>query len=589
VYRIIGTKETDHGRFVLVEFSVEAKGRYAYLIGNFNSFNDGSLRMRREGRKWIISTELPEGIWSYAYSIERKYVLDDGERRAYSRKSYDFSKETNVCRALGEGYERPFHCREMAFTAGKGIEIRLRTTNAKDVFLLSDRKRRMERFAFDDPFEYYRIEVPHTREYSFEVDGEKYGRFEHKPDERDSLDWLYDRVFYQLMVDRFTGKGDGHFAGGTLRGLLKRVGHIKDVGANALYLTPIFSSDTYHGYDIKDYYSIEQRLGDENDFEALSKNIRVMLDGVFHHTSVQHPFFQDLLKNGEKSAYKDFYRPLGFPLEEYETFFNVKNMPRLNQDNEKVYGFIRDVVNHWICKGAAAWRMDVTHGVPPDVWEKLRADVPQDVYLMGEIMDDARMYLKGFDGAMNYSLYEALIDFFVHGKSAESLLADLQRISARYNRKEYLMYNFLDNHDTSRFLGLVGGRKKYLCALAFLMTYKGLPSIFYGDEIGLKRKRKKKEEQREPMVWDREKWDEKILEKTRELITLRRNSRALQLGSFVPVIFRERRILFERTLDKESILVGINYSNERTRWPKGGRVLSGTDDGRGYSYFISKF
>jgi glycosidase len=365
------------------------------------------------------------------------------------------------------------------------------------------------------------------------------------------------------------------------------VGHIKDVGANALYLTPIFSSDTYHGYDIKDYYSIEQRLGDENDFEALSKEISVMLDGVFHHTSVQHPFFQDLLKNGEKSAYKDFYRPLGFPPQEYETFFNVKNMPRLNQDNEKVYRFIRDVVNHWIGKGATAWRMDVAHGVPSDVWERRRADGPQDVYLIGEIMDDARMYLKGFDGVMNYSLYEALIDFFVHGKRAESLLADLQRISARYNRKEYLMYNFLDNHDTSRFLGLVGSRNRYLCALAFLMTYKGLPSIFYGDEIGLRKKRKRHEEQREPMVWDRDKWDENILEKTKELIALRRNSRALQLGSFVPVIFEDRRILFERAWDKERILVGINYSNKRTEWPKKGKVLSGTDDGRAYSYFIS--
>jgi hypothetical protein len=89
------------------------------------------------------------------------------------------------------------------------------------------------------------------------------------------------------------------------------------------------------------------------------------------------------------------------------------------------------------------------------------------------------------------------------------------------------------------------------------------------------------------MVWDRDKWDENILEKTKELITLRRNSRALQLGSFVPVIFEDRRILFERAWEKERILVGINYSNKRTEWPKKGKVLSGTDDGRAYSYFIS--
>jgi glycosidase len=587
MYRITSVRKTDHGRSLLIEFSVDVEGKYAYLLGDFNAFNEGGFRMRRERNAWRATVELPEGIWHYAYSIDGRYTLDKDNTERYTRKSYNFSKETNVCTALGEEYARPFHCSSMIFPLADKREVRLRTVKAREVFLLFGNKNRirMERFACDDPFEHYRALIPlkDGERYSFEVDGNPYGDFEVPGEREDSMGWLYETVFYQIMPCRFSGED---LNSGTLKGLLEHVGHIRALGANALYLTPIFSSDTYHGYDIKDYYSIDPRLGNEDDLVALAKEMRVMLDGVFHHTSRAHPFFRDLLSRGGESDYADFYRPLGFPVKKYECFPKAKNMPRLNHENEKVYEFVRDVVRHWNERGVSAWRMDVAHGVPPPFWERLKTDVP-DGYVIGEVMDDARAYLKGFDGVMNYCLYDAVLGFFVDGNSAETFLGDLQRISARYYEKEYFMYNFLDNHDISRFLGLVESRRKYACALAFLFTYKGLPSLFYGDEIGMRKKKRRNEEQREQMVWDEGRWDTKVLGLTRELISLRRNRIALQRGTFEPMLFEGKRILYIRRYGEEKLLVGINYSRERTEWPLKGKLLSGRDDGGGYSFFVS--
>ncbi len=131
------------------------------------------------------------------------------------------------------------------------------------------------------------------------------------------------------------------------------------------------------------------------------------------------------------------------------------------------------------------------------------------------------------------------------------------------------MYNFLDNHDTERFIDLVGDEEKYLCALAFLMTYRGIPAIFYGgDEIGLRGGSTGgggMSSGRTPMEWDDEKWNRDVLKATEELVRLRRKSRALQRGEFIPLSFEDGLLLYERVYGDEGVLVGINYSGERRR------------------------
>ena len=217
-------------------------------------------------------------------------------------------------------------------------------------------------------------------------------------------------------------------------------------------------------------------------------------------------------------------------------------------------------------RGADVWRLDVAHGVPPDVWREVRKDMPNDAYLIGEVMDDARLWLfDKFHGTMNYPLYEALLRFFVYEEiTAEEFLNWLELLSTYYGPAEYTMYNFLDNHDVERFLGLVGDKRKYFCALTFLMTYKGIPAIYYGDEVGLENMNVPSMEiSRTPMEWNAKEWDKEILKTTKELIKLRRGSKALQKGIFKPVTFKDKLLVYRRALNNENILVAINYSKKK--------------------------
>ncbi|NJE42949.1 alpha amylase N-terminal ig-like domain-containing protein [Thermococcus sp. GR6] len=620
MYKIFGFESNEYfGRIAKVEFSVPSRGSYAYLVGSFNAFNEGSFRMREENGRWRATVELPEGVWHYGFSIDGKYAPDpeNPEKRTYRRFSYKFKRETSVAKisAGDDFYHEPALAYLYSFADRTHVLLRTVKGKAISTYLITDERIEMRKKASDELFDYFEAVLPRTEElsYGFEIEtGEgtiEYGNFTAEPRELQVPRWIFNRVFYQIMPDRFErdmikkprGRiietGLGHH-GGDLAGIVKRLGHLEELGVNALYLTPIFESMTYHGYDIVDYFKVAGKFGGNEAFGELARelkrrDIKLILDGVFHHTSFFHSYFQDVVKKGGESRYRDFYRILKFPVvsedflrvlnsnepperkyqglkelhQNYENFFSVWLMPRLNHDNPQVREFIVSVMKHWLEKGADGWRLDVAHGVPPELWREVREKMPEDAYLVGEVMDDARLWLfDKFHGTMNYPLYEAILRFFVRGEiSAEEFLNWLELLSTYYGPAEYSMYNFLDNHDVERFLDLVGDEWRYLCALAFLMTYKGIPALFYGDEIGLRGiGASGMESSRTPMKWGKETWNTEILGVTKALIRLRRKSKALQLGEFRPLEFKGGLLLYERVYRNEGVLVGINYSDVPT-------------------------
>ncbi|EEB74530.1 alpha amylase N-terminal ig-like domain-containing protein [Thermococcus sp. AM4] len=617
MYKTFGFVEDPvFGRLAKVEFSIPYRGEeYAYLLGSFNAFNEGSFRMEKRGNRWAVTVLLPEGVWRYAFSLGGRFEVDpeNESTETYRRPSYKFEKTVSVARIAGPelAYHSPSLLHLYSFGGRVHFILRARKDRLHSVFLVMDDARiEMRKRASDELFDYFGVDVggiEGTIEYSFVGEGREgtfeLGPFEAVPMTLEAPEWPLGRVFYQVMPDRFAGRslGDsGDFCGGDLWGLIERLDHITGLGFNALYLTPIFESTTYHGYDIVDYFHVSRRLGGDEAFEALvgelrKRNVRLILDGVFHHTSFFHPYFQDVVEKGEKSRYAGFYRVLGFPVVSerflevlnsdlppgelgkalrkvgwnYESFYSVWLMPRLNHDNEEVFEFVVGVMRHWL-GGADGWRLDVAHGVPPDFWARVRERVPSSAYLIGEVMDDGRLYLfRGFHGVMNYALYDAMLRFFAFGETtAEEFLNELELISVRYGPAEYYAYNFLDNHDTERFLDLVGDERIYLCALAFLMTYKGIPAVFYGDEIGLRgRKGGGLDVGRTPMDWESENWNHKILKTTEKLVRLRRNSRALQVGTFRPLFFRSRTMVYERAAGDEVLIVAINCSDAPAEVP----------------------
>jgi len=608
VYKIFGLEpDWRFGRVAKVEFSTPVSGGYAYLLGNFNAFNEGSFRMRKLGNRWRVTLKLPEGVWYYAFSVNGEFTLDgeNPEKTVYRRLSYKFERPVSVARILGPG--RVFHRPSATYLYAVGgrthFLLRVRGEARRATLSVNGEYVKMRRMASDGTFEYYGATLSGDGriKYSFIVELKEHtvelGPFEAEPYRADAPEWVYGSVFYEIMPDRFEGShsnapaGEG-FHGGDLEGIIRRLDHVQNVGFNAIYLTPIFESTTYHRYDVTDYFHVDRKLGGDEAFRRLvrelkKREIRLVLDGVFHHTSFFHPFFQDVVKREAESEYVDFYRITGLPVVSekfleilnretptkarlrevgwnYESFYSVWLMPRLNHDNPRVRELIGEVMRHWL-DAADGWRLDVAHGVPPDLWREVRRTLPRGTYLIGEVMDDARLWLFDvFHGTMNYPLYELILRFFVEREiDAGEFLNGLELLSAHYGPAEYLMYNFLDNHDTERFVDLVGDEGKYLCALAFLMTYKGIPSIFYGDEVGLRGSPGGGlDAGRTPMEWNPRKWDMKILETTRKLVMLRRRSKALQLGMFVPLKFEGDEIIYERVLGNERVLVKIRYPRD---------------------------
>ncbi len=327
------------------------------------------------------------------------------------------------------------------------------------------------------------------------------------------VNWMQTATFYQIFIDRFnigdTQKDTSYinmkwgdkptpksFAGGDIKGITVKIPYLEELGINALYLTPIFSSVSNHKYDISDYYAIDKNFGTENDLKKLvgvahAHGMKIVLDAVFNHCSENLSQFQDVLKNGKKSKYYGWFIMKGDDPPEYECFAACKYMPKFNTSNPEVCEFLIGIATYWIKEfDIDGWRLDVSDEVSHDFWRQFRKAVKAakaDCVLIGENWHDANAYLRGdqFDGIMNYAFTKACLDFYAFKKfdaraAAEKLNEILMRNTDAVNE---MLLNLLDTHDTHRFLSMAGGDKnKLLSALALTYFYTGAPCIYYGTE-----------------------------------------------------------------------------------------------------------
>ncbi len=332
--------------------------------------------------------------------------------------------------------------------------------------------------------------------------------------------WTKKALFYEIFVDRFN-KGDttkdqsyitmkwgaiptNHdYAGGDLKGIIQKLDYIKGWGFNALYLTPIFKSRSYHKYDIEDYDKVDSQFGNLDDLKALVKkahkrDIKVVLDGVFNHCSWNLKQFQDVVKNGRASPYADWFIFKGDHLNldepNYEMFAFCKDMPKLNSSNSEVQRFVCDIGARYVKEyGIDGWRLDVSDEVSHDLWRGFRKTVKAlnpDCLILGENWHDSYPFLIGdqFDGVMNYPFTKACLDGFKKpGLSAAALAGRLNGLLVREKGPiNQMMLNLLDSHDTHRFFSEVDEDKdRLLAALALLLVYPGMPCVYYGTEIPL--------------------------------------------------------------------------------------------------------
>ncbi len=320
-------------------------------------------------------------------------------------------------------------------------------------------------------------------------------------------------VFYQIFVDRFR-KGNKRkdlsyinmdpgdiptpksFAGGDLDGITEKLDYISSLGANYIYLTPVFESLSNHKYDIKDYYTVDEMFGGKEALVSLveaahAKGMKVVLDAVFNHCSETNDLFLDVKKNGVKSKYRDWFVIKSFSPLSYECFASCEYMPKFNTSNDDACRYLIDIAKYWTKElDIDGWRLDVSDEVSHTFWRQFKKEIKalnKDCILIGENWHNANVYLHGdqFDSIMNYALTKACLDFFAFDALdsvgfANKLNELLMRNSDTVNA---MMLNLLDSHDTHRFLTRVNENKeKLMSALAVIYFYPGMPCIYYGTE-----------------------------------------------------------------------------------------------------------
>ncbi|MCC5911156.1 MAG: glycoside hydrolase family 13 protein [Clostridiaceae bacterium] len=404
------------------------------------------------------------------------------------------------------------------------------------------------------------------------------------------------------------------FFGGNLSGIIKKLSYLKELGISAIYLNPIFLSPSNHRYDIADYKVIDPLLGDNETFcflceEANKKGIAIILDGVFSHTGSDSIYFN---KEGnfptlgayqsQQSHYYPWYRFDEFP-NKYDCWWGIGTMPNVNEMEISYLDFIiegeNSVLKHWIKMGTKGWRLDVADELPDAFikrFKKTMKEVYPDSILIGEVWEDAsnkyshgekREYLFGeeLDSVMNYPFRGALLDFFIGKIPGEGLNKRLMSLYENYPREYfYSMMNLIGSHDVPRILTLLGelhvehhltqrGREKLrlhkeqrnlaikrlkLLAL-FQMTFPGVPTIYYGDEVGM-------EGLEDPLnrgtyPWGRE--DQDLLQWYKKMISLRNKYDLFKGGEWFPLYTQGDIYSFVRkNQNKEAIIVFNRNSKE---------------------------
>lgn len=346
--------------------------------------------------------------------------------------------------------------------------------------------------------------------------------------------WWKNAVIYQIYPKSFQdSNGDGI---GDLQGIIKRLDYLEKLGVDAIWLCPIYKSPgADNGYDIADYEAIDPQYGTMADMDELIKvagrhHIRVVMDLVVNHTSDEHPWFIEARKSRE-NPYRDFYiwrdKPNNLKsafsgsawkydtrTKQYYLHLFAEKQPDLNWENPKLRQKIYQMMNFWIDKGIAGFRMDVIEllGKVPD--QEITANGPhlheylqemnQATFGKKDFLTVGETWTADIKQARKYTLPERhelsmVFQFEANrldqaGDSKWNLkkpdLSKLKDIICRWQKEQNWNSLFWENHDIPRVLNRFGDTGKYRvqsakCLAIMLHLLKGTPYIYNGEEIGM--------------------------------------------------------------------------------------------------------
>lgn len=413
--------------------------------------------------------------------------------------------------------------------------------------------------------------------------------------------WAENKVIYQIFPSRFAADEDvpeetwyqapidsKADLKGSLRGIIRHFDHIRNLGVDILYMTPIFRSDSVHKYNIHDYYQIDPAFGDREDLKELVKlahenGMYVILDGVFNHTGIDFFAFRDIREKQEKSAYLDWYYIQSFPLvmewgkrPSYKTFSYAGYMPKVNLDNPETADYFINVGAYWIREcDIDGWRLDVADEIGHRFWKRFRREmkaVKKDVLVVGEIWHYAGDFLEGdeWDSVMNYPFYDSVVDLVAREETFPSdFLGSRNFVKGNLNKGlEGYLWNFIDSHDTARFLHSAGNdMRKQKLAAAMQLLLPGMPMIYYGDEVGMEGG--PDPDCRRGMLWEESRQNRECLEYYRRLIRIRHDYPGLTKGKLVKEYADDGRgiLYMERGWEGGSLILIFHVREEEIVLP----------------------
>ncbi|MFV8324827.1 alpha-amylase family glycosyl hydrolase [Flavobacterium sp. ZS1P14] len=499
-------------------------------------------------------------------------------------------------------------------------------------------------------------------------------------------DWWKESVFYQIYMPSYAdSNGDGY---GDFKGMTTKLDYLKSLGIKGIWLTPFLTSPKVdNGYDVANYYEVDPTYGSKADFdtflkEAHKRGIKVIMDLVLNHTSTDCKWFQESRKSID-NPYRDYYIWKDKP-NNWESFFGGtawqkdtlthqyyyhkfdKKMADLNWSNPKVVAEVQKVLRFWLDNGVDGFRLDVinflnTNGITADnpivagqqqhvndidqegVKNAMRiikstVNAYDNRFIVGEIGSDKIEVLKQYQ---SQDLLDVVFNFnfgSIKTFSSQRIFDELQSMEKNMNNYPTL---FFGSHDMPRMMDRLadGNPHKALALAALMLTAKGVPFVYYGEEIGMHNiiarnlkemvdiqgrthyelalakgknpdealvegNEHNRDKSRSPMQWNgnafagfsnRKTWikinpdykqanvqhlmskENTILNNYKKLIALRNNEKVLQYGKYERLEHHDDQILFTRSFEGDTLTVVINFGLAKDiRLPKGAKILMGT-------------
>ena len=393
--------------------------------------------------------------------------------------------------------------------------------------------------------------------------------------------WAYNSIFYQIYPIGFCGApvhNDGVCVP-RIRKLMDWSEYLQTLGVDSILLNPIFESDN-HGYDTRDFKTIDCRLGTNEDFKEVCEdlhkhNVKIVLDGVFNHVGRGFWAFKDVQEKKWDSPYKDWFHISfdgnscyndGFWYEGWEGHFELV---KLNLQNPAVVDYLMECVKYWIDEfDIDGLRLDVAYSLDHNFMRRLRSytqELKPDFALIGEVLfGDYNIIVNDemLHSCTNYECYKGLYSSF----NSMNMFEIAHSLHRQFGSDQWCIYRgkhlmtFVDNHDVTRLASILTNKKHIPLAYGLLMGMPGIPCLYYGSEWAEHGEKAPDNDYALRPCFEEPKPNE-LTEFIKKLIRVRQESDALCNGAYKNVVIQNHQLVFERCSEKERVIVAINAAD----------------------------